>query len=902
MVRPLDHIQVVLDDHYGVARIHQLIQYLHQPVHIGHMQAGGRLVQNIDGLAGLPFCQFQRQLYPLGFAAGKGGGALPQLDIPQAHIQQGLEFAVNLGVVGKEGAGLLHRHVQHIGDGLALVVHFQGLPVVAGSLAHLTGHKDIRQEMHLDLDDAVALASLTPAALHIKAEPSRPVAPHLGFLGLGKNTPDIGKDAGIGGRVGTGGAADGRLVNADHLIHIFQPLDILMLARPPLGSVQVCRQPFIQDLIDQGGFTRTGHTGDHGHLAQGNFHIHMLQVVFAGIQNLQALPIAFPAVLGYLDFFAAGKIISGDTPLYLANVLHTAGGYHLAPVDAGPRADIHQKIRLAHGILIVFHHDQGVPHIPQMLEGSDQLVVIPLVQADAGLVQHIQHPGEGAADLGGQPDPLAFAAGKAGSAPAEGQIIQPHALEEVQPLPHFFQDAVADPVFLGGQFQAIEKFQFFPHAHSAEVADIDAAHRHGQTGGFEPLTVAVGAFHAIHHGGDLFLHPLTVGFPEAPFQIGDNSLKFIEIPPAAELVFPVHFDPFPIGAVQKGVNGLLAHLADGGIQCKAVSLAKPQIVHFGDRPLRIIPAASLDGSLPDGELFVGHDQVRVHLHKGTQASAGLTGAKGVVEAEHPGAQFLHRNTVFRAGITLAELGHLPVHPVHIYQAAGEGQGSLQAVGQSGTGLLPFHGQPIHHDLHRMFFVLFQGDVLVQVVEVPVDPHTHIAGPAGSFQFLLLGAFATPHHRGQHHEPGARRPLEHLIHHLVHRLLADHPPADRAMRDADAGIHQTQIVVDLGDGTHSGTGVVAGGLLVDADGRRQAGDLIHIRLFHLAQEHPGIAGKAFHIPALAIRIDGIEGQAGFTAAGKAGHHNQLVPGQGQVNILQIVLTGTVNDNFIVFQNA
>ena len=36
--------------------------------------------------------------------------------------------------------------------------------------------------------------------------------------------------------------------------------------------------------------------------------------------------------------------------------------------------------------------------------------------------------------------------------------------------------------------------------------------------------------------------------------------------------------------------------------------------------------------------------------------------------------------------------------------------------------------------------------VVKVVEIPVDPHTHIAGPAGSFQFLLLGALALTHHR------------------------------------------------------------------------------------------------------------------------------------------------------------
>ena len=41
-----------------------------------------------------------------------------------------------------------------------------------------------------------------------------------------------------------------------------------------------------------------------------------------------------------------------------------------------------------------------------------QLVVVPLVQADAGLVQDIQHAHQGGADLGGQADALALAAGQ----------------------------------------------------------------------------------------------------------------------------------------------------------------------------------------------------------------------------------------------------------------------------------------------------------------------------------------------------------------------------------------------------------------------------------------------------------------------------------------------------------
>ena len=62
----------------------------------------------------------------------------------------------------------LDRHVQHIVDALPPVFHFQRLAVVSLSVAHFTRNIDIRQEVHLDLHDAVALTCLAAPALHIE--------------------------------------------------------------------------------------------------------------------------------------------------------------------------------------------------------------------------------------------------------------------------------------------------------------------------------------------------------------------------------------------------------------------------------------------------------------------------------------------------------------------------------------------------------------------------------------------------------------------------------------------------------------------------------------------------------------------------------------------------------------
>ena len=52
------------------------------------------------------------------------------------------------------------------------------------------------------------------------------------------------------------------------------------------------------------------------------------------------------------------------------------------------------------------------------------------MQADTGLIQHVEHAGQMRADLGGQPDPLAFAAGKGSGCPGKGQIAQAYAVQK----------------------------------------------------------------------------------------------------------------------------------------------------------------------------------------------------------------------------------------------------------------------------------------------------------------------------------------------------------------------------------------------------------------------------------------------------------------------------------------
>ena len=141
----------------------------------------------------------------------------------------------------EEGASLLDRHIQDLSDRFAFVMDLQGLTVVPGTVAHLTGHIDVRQEVHLDFDGAVTLTVLTASTLNVEGEPTRLIAAHFSFGGLGKESTDLVEDTGIGGRIRSWCASDRRLVDVNHLVDFLDTGDRLMLTRYRPGAMDTMR-------------------------------------------------------------------------------------------------------------------------------------------------------------------------------------------------------------------------------------------------------------------------------------------------------------------------------------------------------------------------------------------------------------------------------------------------------------------------------------------------------------------------------------------------------------------------------------------------------------------------------------------------------------------------------------
>ena len=126
------------------------------------------------------------------------------------------------------------------------------------------------------------------------------------------------------------------------------------------------------------------------------------------------------------------------------DVVRRAFGDDVAAMDAGARADIDDVVGGQDGVLVVLDDDHGVAEVAQAPQRFEQPRVVALVQADRGLVEHVEHAGQARADLAGEPDALALAARQRAGIARQRQVVEADIVEEAQPLADFLEDALAD--------------------------------------------------------------------------------------------------------------------------------------------------------------------------------------------------------------------------------------------------------------------------------------------------------------------------------------------------------------------------------------------------------------------------------------------------------------------------
>ena len=133
------------------------------------------------------------------------------------------------------------------------------------------------------------------------------------------------------------------------------------------------------------------------------------------------------------------------------------------------------------------------------------------MEADARLVENVEHADKARADLRGEADALRLAAAERCGSASEREVVEADVQQEAQPrvdlFEHLHRDVLAALVKLGIR----EKGACHPDGHLADLGDGLAANGDRKYLRLEASAVAARAWHLAHIGLIFFARPLGFG-------------------------------------------------------------------------------------------------------------------------------------------------------------------------------------------------------------------------------------------------------------------------------------------------------------------------------------------------------------------------------------------------------
>ncbi len=422
----LHDVEVVLDHDDRVPGVDEASEDAEQLADVLEVQARRRLVQHVEGAARGSPRELGGELHPLRLPPRQRRRRLAEAHVGEPDVDQRLEVAGDHRLVLEERQALLAGEVEHLCDRVALPGHVEGVPVVARPLADLAGDVHVRQEVHLDADGPVAGTGLAAPATDVEGEAPRSVAPDLRLVRLAEQPPDVVEDSRVGGRVRPRGPPDGRLVDRDHLVELLDALHPPVPSRRHPRALELGLERPEEDVVDERRLPRTGHARHRDQAAEREAHVDAGEVVLGRTAHPEPPLAGRPALRWDVDASPPREVATGDRLRARSDLSDRARHDDPPTVLARPRPDVHDVVGHADRVLVVLDHDHGVAEVPEPSQGLDQAVVVPLVEPDRRLVEHVEHPDEARADLRGEPDALRLATREGRRRAVEGQVVESH--------------------------------------------------------------------------------------------------------------------------------------------------------------------------------------------------------------------------------------------------------------------------------------------------------------------------------------------------------------------------------------------------------------------------------------------------------------------------------------------
>ena len=770
------------------------------------------LVQDVERAPRVALRQLRGEFDALALTARQRRAGLPERQVAEAHLLNGPEFLVDIGDVLEKLHGHVDRHVQHVVDIFALVLHFERLAVVAVAAARLAAHVDVGQEVHLDGLHARPAALLAAAALDVERETPGLEAADLGVGRHLEQLADVGKDVRIGRGIRPRSAPDGRLVDNDQFVDMFEALRPVVLQRLVEGAVKLSGENRPQGFVDERRLARAADARHADELAQRKFRRDVLEVVAPRAADHDAPARSLAQRFGNFDPPASRQVIGGDG-VGPEDVVERPGGHDVAALAPGAGSHVDDEVGGAHHVLVVLDDDHRVARVAQLFEAADQPLVIALVQADRRFVEDIEHVDEFRADLRGEADALALAARQRTRRTRQREVAQPHVHQEPQAFADLLDDLLGNlPLFLRELFfDGGNPLRELGNRHGRHLGDVLPGDAELQRLLPQARTAADRTFAVDEELVAPLLAVLRIVVLGAADVLG-HALPREELASARRREL-LQVDRQRLGiAVKHGVQRLLGETFDRIVEREIVTAA--QHLQNGEKHVVAVLAQRSDGPFAQREAGIGNDLPHVENRLLAQSVAMGAGALGRVEREGVRRGVLEGHAR-RGAHQVARVETLLPGPVVVdgHRALALAHRLLQRGHQPFAGLLADH-EAVDHQVDGVYLVAVEAHARRYFADLAVDARIDVpllGQRLEQFAVVALAALDDGGHQGDL-TPGETREnqLGDLVVGIVDHLLARHGRiGPRRPR-----VKQAQEVVDLGHGAHRRAGILVGRLLFD----------------------------------------------------------------------------------------
>ena len=305
----------------------------------------------------------------------------------------------------------------------------------------------------------------------------------------------------------------------------------------------------------------------------------------------------------------------------------------------------------------MLHHNHRVTQVAQFLQGMDQSLIIPLVQAYAWLIEDIEHIHQLRTYLCCETNALTLTTRQGSRPTIQGEIIQSYIQQEFQSGTNFLQNLCGNLLLFVAEvrFHLLHPFIQLRYIHAGKLMDILIVNavREGFFFQFGTMT-----FRALHHRGKL-LRPFLLRSRVIVLLQGLNILyqSFVGHKVVGRSAYQVliYFHAL-ITSIKNLVNHLMGKVFHRGIQCSIIFLQ--QSIDLPEHQRVPVFSQRSNGTLTHGKCFIGNDQMLINLVHHTQSTTARTGTLWRIEREIMGCRITIRKSAYRIHQGLAEMANL----------------------------------------------------------------------------------------------------------------------------------------------------------------------------------------------------------------------------------------------------